>query len=75
LALVLLRIGLPAEVRRISSDLVGIFRHQGLPENALAALRLFCEAARQEAATIELTERVLQFLRRVAREPAAIFSP
>lgn len=75
LAVVLLRIGLPAEVRRISSDLVGIFRHQGLPENALAALRLFCEAARQEAATIELTERVLQFLRRVAREPAAIFSP
>ena len=75
LSLVLLKIGQPAEVRRVSSDLVGIFRHQGLPENALAALRLFCEAVRQEEATIELTERVLRFLRRVARDPAAIFTP
>lgn len=75
LSLVLLKIGRPAEVRRVSSDLVGIFRHQGLPENALAALRLFCEAARQEEATIELTERILRFLRRVACDPAAIFTP
>jgi transcriptional regulator with XRE-family HTH domain len=74
LSLVLLKIGQPAEVRRVSSDLIGIFCYQGLPENALAALHLFCEAVRQEEATIELTERVLRFLRRAARDPSAIFT-
>jgi len=41
---------------------------------ALAALRLFCEAAQQEAATVELVRRVERFLRRAQLDPELRFS-
>lgn len=41
-----------------------IFRAQGVHREALAALRIFIEAARQEAATADLILRVTRFLHR-----------
>jgi hypothetical protein len=36
-----------------------IFKAKGMARKALAALALFCEAARQETATLELVQRVI----------------
>jgi hypothetical protein len=73
LSLLLLGCGETAEVRVLASELFWIFHTQGVPENALAAVRVFYEAAQREEVTIELTRRVLAFLLRAVREPGAIF--
>jgi hypothetical protein len=47
------------EVRRLALQMSWIFAAEGLKREALAGLRLFCEAARHEAATIEQARTVL----------------
>jgi transcriptional regulator with XRE-family HTH domain len=73
LAVVLLAENRTAEVRALAADLVWIFRSQQVSENALAALRLFAEAARRETATVGLTRRIRRFLYRAQHDPALEF--
>jgi hypothetical protein len=50
-----------------------IFKAQGVHREALAALRIFCAAARQKIATAELARRVERYLRRAQLDPALRF--
>jgi len=47
-----------AEVRETAAEMLWIFKAQGVHREALAALRLFCEAAKQETATVALARQV-----------------
>jgi hypothetical protein len=69
LAVVLLAENRTAEVRAFATDLLWIFRSQQMSENALAALRLFAAAARQESATVGLARRIRRFLDRAQQDP------
>jgi tetratricopeptide (TPR) repeat protein len=62
LALLLMEQGRTAEVRKTAEEMVFIFKAQGLKREALVALGFFCDAAQQEAATVELIRRVSRFL-------------
>jgi transcriptional regulator with XRE-family HTH domain len=73
LALALLEQGCTAAVRKVAGEMLWIFRSQGVHREALAALRIFCDAAKAEAATIELTARVSQFLARAHHAPSLRF--
>jgi transcriptional regulator with XRE-family HTH domain len=68
LAVVLLGESRTAEVRAFATDLLWIFRSQQMSENALAALRLFAAAARQETATVGLARRIRRFLGRAQHD-------
>jgi transcriptional regulator with XRE-family HTH domain len=48
-----------AEVRELAVAMGWIFKTKGIDREALAALRLFCDAARQEIATVELARKVI----------------
>jgi transcriptional regulator with XRE-family HTH domain len=69
LAMVLLAENRAAEVKAFATDLLWIFRSQQLSENALAALRVFAAAARQETATAGLARRIRRFLDRAQHNP------
>jgi transcriptional regulator with XRE-family HTH domain len=73
LSLVFLEQGRPAEVASVAEEMLWIFNVQEVPPAALAALQLFCGAARQEAATVELTRRIARFLRRAQLDPELRF--
>ncbi|HTQ80508.1 MAG TPA: helix-turn-helix domain-containing protein [Thermoanaerobaculia bacterium] len=73
LSLVLLEEGRTAEVRTVAEEMLAIFKAQGVGREALAALRVFCEAARQEAATVEMARQVARFLRRAQLDPELRF--
>ena len=51
-----------AEVQELARELVAAFEARNVHREALAALRLFQEAAEQEEATAELARRVLRYL-------------
>lgn len=60
LAVLSLKAGRTAEVRDLADRMVRIFKAQKeFAREALAALQLFCNAARQEAATVELARKVI----------------
>jgi tetratricopeptide (TPR) repeat protein len=69
LALLLLEQGRTAEVRTLAGEMLWIFQGQGVHREALAALQLFCEAAGREAATAELTRRVVLYFYRAQHDP------
>jgi len=73
LALLLLEQGRTGEVKMLAEEMLRIFRTQKIEREALAALRVFCEAARQETATAELARRVLKFLHRAQHDPELQF--
>ncbi len=73
LALLLLKQGRTAEARTLAEEMTWIFTSQGVQREALAALRIFCEAAQQEAATVELTRDVIRFLHRSQHDPELKF--
>jgi transcriptional regulator with XRE-family HTH domain len=62
MAPLLLAEGAVAQVKQMAGELVVKFEQQGIHREALAALRLFREAADREEATAELAHRVLEFL-------------
>jgi transcriptional regulator with XRE-family HTH domain len=64
LSLLLLEQGRSAEVRKLAEEMLWIFRAQGVERETLAALRVFCDAARGQTATGELAHRVLDYLYR-----------
>ena len=50
-----------------------IFRAQGVHREAIAALKVFRDAAEQEAATAELARRIVDYLCRARRDPGLKF--
>ncbi|HEV8577889.1 MAG TPA: helix-turn-helix transcriptional regulator [Thermoanaerobaculia bacterium] len=59
--------GRNADVRALAEEMLWIFKAQGIEREALAALRMFCEAARKEAATVDLARRAGEALGRGRR--------
>ncbi len=74
LALLLLEQGRSREVDRLAKEMAWIFRDAGVPREALAALRLFCEAARQDGASAELARRLSRYLQRAQHDPELSFT-
>jgi hypothetical protein len=75
LALLLLKMGQPAEVSKLAAEMLPIFRAQKVKREALAALQLFCEAAKRKTATVELAGRLVKFLQRAQHDPELRFEP
>ncbi|HEX4498605.1 MAG TPA: helix-turn-helix domain-containing protein [Thermoanaerobaculia bacterium] len=50
------------EVKLLARQMAPIFQVQGVHREALAALKLFCEAAERESATVELARRIAEYL-------------
>jgi transcriptional regulator with XRE-family HTH domain len=73
LSLVFLQQGETVRLRTIAEEMVVIFRSQQIHSEALKALRVFCEAAKREAATLDLTRRVARFLHRAQSDPELKF--
>lgn len=73
LSLVLLKQGETRLVRHIAEEMAFIFQSQQVHSQALAALRIFCEAAKREAATVELARQVARFLYRAQGDPELKF--
>jgi tetratricopeptide (TPR) repeat protein len=69
LGLLLLEQGRTSEVRILGEQMTSIFAFQGLSREALAALQIFCGAAKHETATVELAWRVIRFLHRSQHDP------
>jgi transcriptional regulator with XRE-family HTH domain len=64
LATLYLEEGHTAEVRRLALGLAWIFKTEAVHREALGALRLFYDAAEQEAVTLDLARRIGDFLYR-----------
>jgi tetratricopeptide (TPR) repeat protein len=73
-AVVLLEEGRLAEAKELAPELKKVFEAKGVHREALAALRLFHEAAEREAATIALARRVLHYLYRARHDQELPFS-
>jgi transcriptional regulator with XRE-family HTH domain len=73
LSLLLLEQGRNGEVREVAEEMLGIFGVLKIGRDGMMALGLFCEAAKRDAATIELTQRVLRFLQRAQHDPELRF--
>jgi transcriptional regulator with XRE-family HTH domain len=73
LALLLLEQGRTSEARTLAEQMKWIFSTQGIDREALAALRIFCEAAKHEVATAHLARRVIRFLHRAQHNPGLKF--
>jgi hypothetical protein len=56
-------------VRTLSEEMLRIYRSQEVLPEALAAIRVFCEAVKRETATVELARRVVRFLYRAKANP------
>lgn len=73
-AALLLDLGRAAEVKKLARELAVVFESKGVHREALAALKLFLEAADREEATAELARRVLGYLFRARYDPGLRFS-
>jgi len=73
LALILLEQGRTGETRKLAEEMLEIFKAQKVEREALAALRIFCDAAKRETATVELARRVVKFLYRAQHDPELRF--
>jgi len=72
-AALFLESGQTAEVKALVRELPQVFAAQGVHREALAALRLFQEAAERETATADLARRVLCFLFRARHDQGLRF--
>jgi tetratricopeptide (TPR) repeat protein len=72
-ALLLLEHDRLSEVSTLADQMAWIFTRQGVQPEALAAIRIFCESARREAATVELARSVIRFLDRSHYDPGLKF--
>lgn len=54
-----------AEVRELAVAMGWIFKANGIDREAMAALRLFCDAAQREAATVELAQQAIAEIEKV----------
>jgi len=73
LALFYLREGRTADVKRLAEEIVPIFAAQDVHREAVAALVLFQEAARQETLTVKAVRELVRYLREAQTDPALRF--
>jgi transcriptional regulator with XRE-family HTH domain len=73
LALLLLEQGRAEDAGTLANQMKWIFSSQGIEREALAALRVFCEAAWREVATVCLARRVILFLHQSRHDPGLKF--
>jgi len=67
LAVLNLGVGRTAEVREQAENMAWIFVSKRIDREALASLKLFCDAAKQDAATVELARRVIAEVEKARR--------
>jgi tetratricopeptide (TPR) repeat protein len=67
LAVLRLKAGRTAEVREQAENMAWIFVSKKIDREALASLKLFCDAAKQEAATVELARQVIAEVEKARR--------
>jgi len=72
LSVLWLKAGRTAEVRELAVAMSWIFKARGIDREALAALRFFCDAARQERATVELARQVIVEFEQVRRSALSL---
>jgi len=65
--------GRTGEVRNLAEEMLWIFKGQGVHQEALAALRLFYEAARKEEVSADLVRRLVQYLLKARDNPELRF--
>jgi len=73
LAVLHLEQGNTREVKALAEEMKPLFEAQGVHREALAALKLFCDAARKETLTVELARRMVQYLSRAQNDPELRF--
>jgi transcriptional regulator with XRE-family HTH domain len=61
------------KVKELVRQMASIFRSQGVHREALAALKIFRDAAEREIATAELARRVVEYLCRARHDPGLKF--
>lgn len=74
LALFYLREGRTADVKRLAEEIVPIFAAQDVHREAIAALLLFQEAARQETLTVKAVREYVRSLREARTDPVFRFA-
>lgn len=62
-------------VQHLAEEMLWIFTAQGVHKEALAALALFCQAAKAEKAEAEWTRRLVKYLYRAQHNPHLRFEP
>jgi tetratricopeptide (TPR) repeat protein len=67
LAMLWLKSGRAMEVKELAVAMGWIFKTEGIAREALAALKQFCDAARQENITVELTRQIAAEIETVRR--------
>lgn len=60
-------------MRRLAEEMIPLFQAQDVHREAMAALALFQEAARQDRLTVEKTLEVAAYLRKARNEPEMRF--
>lgn len=73
LAVLHLEQGRTQEVKASARQMVPLFKGQGVHTHALAALKLFCEAAETEDLTVDLARRLVEYLYRAQHDPQLRF--
>jgi tetratricopeptide (TPR) repeat protein len=72
-AFLYLRQGRAADVRRLAEEIFPVFQAQDVHREAVAALRLFQEAARQEQVTLQSLRELARYLRDARADPTLRF--
>jgi tetratricopeptide (TPR) repeat protein len=67
--------GRHADLRELAEDLTPVFFSYHLHRDALAALAFFVQAAQREGASMEVVERVADYLKRSRHDPGLPFQP
>ncbi len=67
--------GRTAKVKQLAEGMWWIFQDQQVHEEALAALKLFCDAARKEETEAGWVRRLLAYLSRARGNPRLRFEP
>jgi transcriptional regulator with XRE-family HTH domain len=65
--------GRTAKVKELARQMAPIFRAQGVHREAIAALKVFRDAAEQEEATAELARQIVDYLCRARHDPGLKF--
>jgi hypothetical protein len=67
------REGRTADVKRLAEEIVPIFEAQDVHREAVAALMLFQEAARQDQLTVKVVREYVKYLRDARTDPSLRF--
>ena len=73
LAVLYLEAGRAAEVKKLARQMAPIFQAQGVSRQALAAFKLFRDAAEHEAVTLDLARKLVAYFHRAQHDPGLRF--